>query len=199
MKLIQIALVFSLIALSKAQNQQEITIIQEKEMKVDDDTYYFQDVSESEFTGYTSKPITKIPQSKSFQETVVILTYFFLNYIIFPILAAFYLSLLWGQVLAIFDSTIRKPYQEEEDMKKRRKIVDEMNMEEARVDGDEGEICPICLDVLDDEVQNRKLSCKHIFHRECIDKWLITKKMSCPTCKRDASPVQVKIPLKLSD
>jgi len=44
--------------------------------------------------------------------------------------------------------------------------------------------CAICLSdyILDDKI--RILPCKHHFHLECVDRWLIINK-TCPFCKRD--------------
>ena len=41
-------------------------------------------------------------------------------------------------------------------------------------------VCNICLDTIDDEMV-RKISCKHLFHVNCIDTWLTGNK-KCPTC-----------------
>ena len=45
-----------------------------------------------------------------------------------------------------------------------------------------GGSCPICLSdmVVGEEV--RVLTCKHIFHRLCLDEWLRVN-ASCPTCR----------------
>ena len=37
--------------------------------------------------------------------------------------------------------------------------------------------CTICLDEINDKSICRMLSCYHIFHRECIDEWMVTKKV----------------------
>lgn len=44
--------------------------------------------------------------------------------------------------------------------------------------------CQICLSDFELEQECRKLTqCKHTFHRECIDQWLITGRNSCPLCR----------------
>ncbi len=52
------------------------------------------------------------------------------------------------------------------------------------------EPCSICLDQLynKDDIENNKsiisLKCNHMFHKECIDPWVINNKC-CPLCKRN--------------
>jgi hypothetical protein len=45
--------------------------------------------------------------------------------------------------------------------------------------------CNICMDEynLGDNVV--KLSCKHIFHKECIKNWLCNERVTCPVCRKD--------------
>ena len=43
-------------------------------------------------------------------------------------------------------------------------------------------LCPICLDELNDENKICNLKCNHVFHEDCINKWL-TKKSTCPYCR----------------
>lgn len=40
--------------------------------------------------------------------------------------------------------------------------------------------CVICFE----DLQNtfRQLPCKHIFHKHCIDKWILHQKGNCPIC-----------------
>jgi hypothetical protein len=45
--------------------------------------------------------------------------------------------------------------------------------------------CSICLDEFEIENAARILPCKHAFHTECVDPWLIKHKRLCPVCKRD--------------
>ncbi|XP_074302086.1 RING-H2 finger protein ATL33-like [Silene latifolia] len=43
--------------------------------------------------------------------------------------------------------------------------------------------CPVCLSVfIDDEELRQLMICKHLFHKNCIDKWLSTH-FNCPVCR----------------
>lgn len=43
--------------------------------------------------------------------------------------------------------------------------------------------CPICLNEMAIGEEARYLTCKHIFHRTCVDEWLRVN-ASCPTCRQ---------------
>jgi len=49
--------------------------------------------------------------------------------------------------------------------------------------------CSVCMDSFEQGSQLRRLNCLHCFHRECIDKWLISSKL-CPNCKCDITQNQ---------
>ncbi|RGB25733.1 hypothetical protein C1646_595196, partial [Rhizophagus diaphanus] len=51
--------------------------------------------------------------------------------------------------------------------------------------------CSICLEELVDGETLRELPCSHLYHMECIDKWLTTKSSHCPLCKQDATPPEI--------
>jgi hypothetical protein len=48
-------------------------------------------------------------------------------------------------------------------------------------DKDDNHKCPICLENL--ENINKKTNCNHIFHKECISKWININKNTCPLCR----------------
>ena len=53
-----------------------------------------------------------------------------------------------------------------------------------------GETCSICLDDFDDHDEVRELSCKHFYHKKCLDTWATTHG-NCPLCKTTIRPCQV--------
>ncbi|XP_040434488.1 E3 ubiquitin-protein ligase RNF165-like isoform X2 [Falco naumanni] len=56
-----------------------------------------------------------------------------------------------------------------------------------REDGEESdtdEKCTICLSMLEDGEDVRRLPCMHLFHQVCVDQWLATSK-KCPICRVD--------------
>ena len=51
-------------------------------------------------------------------------------------------------------------------------------------DAEEQPTCAICLCELEDGNMIKELRCKHIFHSECIDPWLINERAICPVCRQ---------------
>jgi hypothetical protein len=51
------------------------------------------------------------------------------------------------------------------------------------LEGNQG-VCAICLESLMQDEVVRKFQCGHIFHKDCIDPWLLQSNW-CPTCKRN--------------
>ena len=43
------------------------------------------------------------------------------------------------------------------------------------------DICPICIDVFEENQEIVKLECNHIYHKQCIEMWF-QKKRICPLC-----------------
>jgi len=48
----------------------------------------------------------------------------------------------------------------------------------------DNKICSICLDEFEEEQNVIILSCKHIFHSNCIEEWLLKYGKTCPTCRK---------------
>jgi hypothetical protein len=44
--------------------------------------------------------------------------------------------------------------------------------------------CSICLDLIEIGQRYTKLQCDHVYHRECIQEWLLIK-TNCPLCRDD--------------
>ncbi|KAL5756261.1 hypothetical protein ACOSP7_020688 [Xanthoceras sorbifolium] len=66
--------------------------------------------------------------------------------------------------------------------------------EKERVISGEDAVCCICLARYADNDELRELSCVHVFHVECVDKWLKIN-ASCPLCKTEVSESSTGSPL----
>ncbi|XP_046900873.1 E3 ubiquitin-protein ligase RNF165-like isoform X2 [Hypomesus transpacificus] len=66
---------------------------------------------------------------------------------------------------------------------KKRKPV-EMKIGEEEEETDVDEKCTICLSMLEDGEDVRRLPCMHLFHQGCVDQWLSSSR-KCPICRVD--------------
>ncbi|KAJ1729129.1 hypothetical protein LPJ61_003675 [Coemansia biformis] len=64
-------------------------------------------------------------------------------------------------------------------------------------------VCAICLDNFEQTSMVRALACSHVFHADCVDRWLLKRSCRCPLCNSDTRglPIQPRKPssLKLAD
>ncbi|KAL4660688.1 E3 ubiquitin-protein ligase Arkadia-like isoform X1 [Arapaima gigas] len=66
---------------------------------------------------------------------------------------------------------------------KKRKLHGKQD-EEDGTEEDTEEKCTICLSILEEGEDVRRLPCMHLFHQLCVDQWLLTNK-KCPICRVD--------------
>ncbi|XP_031426949.1 E3 ubiquitin-protein ligase RNF165 isoform X3 [Clupea harengus] len=66
--------------------------------------------------------------------------------------------------------------------KKRRPQELKLGFDEEELETDEK--CTICLSMMEDGEDVRRLPCMHLFHQACVDQWLVTSK-KCPICRVD--------------
>uniref|UniRef100_A0A3Q3WTQ1 RING-type E3 ubiquitin transferase n=1 Tax=Mola mola TaxID=94237 RepID=A0A3Q3WTQ1_MOLML len=66
---------------------------------------------------------------------------------------------------------------------KKRKLHGKHDEDEG-ADEDTEEKCTICLSILEEGEDVRRLPCMHLFHQLCVDQWLLTNK-KCPICRVD--------------
>ncbi|KAJ0974459.1 hypothetical protein J5N97_016424 [Dioscorea zingiberensis] len=66
----------------------------------------------------------------------------------------------------------------------------------SRVTGDCEEdeaVCGVCLSRLEQKDEVRELgNCSHVFHMECIDKWVNIGHLTCPMCRSQLLPSKAK-------
>lgn len=54
---------------------------------------------------------------------------------------------------------------------------------EYSCDGGGRKECVVCLSMLRDGEQVRRLDCCHVFHKDCFDGWLNHQNFNCPLCR----------------
>ncbi|XP_076991674.1 E3 ubiquitin-protein ligase ARK2C [Tamandua tetradactyla] len=67
---------------------------------------------------------------------------------------------------------------------KKRRPQDGKGKKEEGEESDTDEKCTICLSMLEDGEDVRRLPCMHLFHQLCVDQWLAMSK-KCPICRVD--------------
>ncbi|CAN0840782.1 Brassinosteroid-responsive RING protein 1 [Linum grandiflorum] len=50
-------------------------------------------------------------------------------------------------------------------------------------------VCTVCMEGISGEEKIRELcNCRHVFHRECLDRWVDEGRLSCPLCRSNLFP-----------
>ena len=58
--------------------------------------------------------------------------------------------------------------------------------------GDTEEIeCAVCLCKIEEGEEIRELRCEHLFHRDCLDRWVGCKRATCPLCRGSLVPRKI--------
>lgn len=52
--------------------------------------------------------------------------------------------------------------------------------------------CSICLEDFEEQQALWILPCEHIFHKACIEPWLLTQSAVCPLCKKECAPADAR-------
>ncbi|GLJ55454.1 hypothetical protein SUGI_1190750 [Cryptomeria japonica] len=51
-------------------------------------------------------------------------------------------------------------------------------------------MCTVCLNSFEEDDEIRELcNCCHIFHRDCLDKWIDHRQKTCPLCRSSLFPI----------
>ena len=53
--------------------------------------------------------------------------------------------------------------------------------------------CSICLDDFEPSSKIRLINCKHLFHSECLDTWLLQHDYKCPHCREKVAEYKSQI------
>ncbi|WJX57573.1 RING-type E3 ubiquitin transferase [Trifolium repens] len=59
---------------------------------------------------------------------------------------------------------------------------------EPSFDSEEDVECSVCLCKIEEGDEIRVLRCNHIYHTECLDKWIAFKNNTCPLCRDSLVP-----------
>jgi len=62
------------------------------------------------------------------------------------------------------------------------KTADELKTDQPQMVEDAADTCAVCIDCFEPDSEVRCLECGHVFHKECIDPWLVDHG-TCPLCK----------------
>lgn len=61
----------------------------------------------------------------------------------------------------------------------------------GREQGQVPDDCAFCLSAVRDGEEVRELRCRHVFHRACLDAWLVRPRATCPLCRDRLLPADV--------
>jgi hypothetical protein len=53
--------------------------------------------------------------------------------------------------------------------------------------------CTICQEDFTDQDETRMMPCEHVFHKACVDTWLIDYSYKCPVCRKECGEYAAKL------
>ncbi|CAA2967162.1 E3 ubiquitin- ligase RHA2B-like [Olea europaea subsp. europaea] len=71
--------------------------------------------------------------------------------------------------------------------------VDDLSITRYENNGISTVECAVCLCRIDDGDEIRELSCNHLFHRVCLDRWLGCGHVTCPLCRNNVKPPRLAV------
>lgn len=71
------------------------------------------------------------------------------------------------------------------------KFIEEKNPTTSYITSTSSSKCAVCLSDFEEGEKIRSLKCKHMFHKDCLDKWLQIYLATCPLCRTKVLPDQV--------
>uniref|UniRef100_A0A0C9RIE7 TSA: Wollemia nobilis Ref_Wollemi_Transcript_17198_659 transcribed RNA sequence n=1 Tax=Wollemia nobilis TaxID=56998 RepID=A0A0C9RIE7_9CONI len=79
-------------------------------------------------------------------------------------------------------------------IRERLPVVDFRSFAERGCRIDEDAMCAVCLSSFKEEDEIRELcNCCHIFHRNCLDKWIDLDQKTCPLCRSPLLPERERV------
>ncbi|XP_058108941.1 E3 ubiquitin-protein ligase RHA2A-like [Magnolia sinica] len=71
-------------------------------------------------------------------------------------------------------------------------IVKELNVRRYKSNSGPSEAveCVVCLSMIEEGEEIREISCDHLFHRVCLDRWLGYRHATCPLCRGSLIPMR---------
>lgn len=123
-------------------------------------------------------------QQMGLERIIVIIVSF--SFLILLIISLIWVLVYYFQRFRMLHRQYAAQRKQEKQMKKafKKMKVETLNSSSELVQNHDEACCAICIDDFEAGAVVRHLTCKHVYHKKCIDPWL-TEKGTCPQCKAD--------------
>merc|ERR1712131_107064 len=120
----------------------------------------------------------------NFEKIIVIIIC--LSFLVLLIISLIWVLFYYFQRFRLLHRQYAAQKKQEKAMKKafNKMKVETLSSSSELVQNHEEVCCAICIDNFEAGAVVRHLTCKHVYHKKCIDPWL-TEKGTCPQCKAD--------------